>query len=97
MTWRATSGRPYDGGATPGDAVASYNVPGYLRPAGSSHLTPTEDIRAMVEALPASDVAAAYLLGQRNAMESAFQDALPQRQMLVGAGQIYPAHEPIVE
>ena len=44
--------------------------------------TPVEDIKALVAAVPTSDVAQAYLMGQRNAMESAFHEALPQRQLL---------------
>jgi hypothetical protein len=36
----------------------------------------------MVDAVPTSDVVQAYLMGQRNAMEAAFLEALPQRQLL---------------
>ena len=39
MTRWEISGRHYDEGVTPGDAVASYNVPGYLRPAGRGLLS----------------------------------------------------------
>jgi hypothetical protein len=50
-------------------------------PEGDEWVT-TEDIRAVVKAVPTGDVARAYLMGQRDAIEAALSDALPRREVL---------------